>query len=278
MGLIHISSASKFKKRRNAPRQARLSWSNSFIILTFHALDELGAVTSFSPHLFKQGMAELHERGYKTLSISDAVEYPRRDTAFPERSFAITFDDGYQSVYEEAFPILQRYNFSATVFLTVGANGKPADTERFPPMCERSMLNWREVKEMHRNGITFGGHTLTHPDLTLLPNEQVEAEVVGGKVAIEDALGTPVDTFAYPFGRYNKRCRELVSHHFVCACSDRLGLFRTGSDLYAMERVDAYYLRTERLFRMMLTNVFPWYVRARAVPRRLRRAVESRIR
>jgi peptidoglycan/xylan/chitin deacetylase (PgdA/CDA1 family) len=249
--------------------------SNSFVVLTFHALDELGSAISFSPHLFKQGMAELYERGYKTLSISDAVECLRRDTPFPERSFALTFDDGYQSVYREAFPILQRYNFLATVFLTVGENGKPADTDRLPSMCERSMLNWREIKEMHRSGIIFGGHTLTHPDLTLLPDQQIEAEVMGGKIAIEDALGTAVDTFAYPFGRYNERCRELVSRHFLCACSDRLGLFRTGSDLYAMERVDAYYLRTERLFRTMLTSVFPWYVRARNVPRRIRRAAHS---
>jgi peptidoglycan/xylan/chitin deacetylase (PgdA/CDA1 family) len=246
--------------------------SNSFIILTFHALDELGSATSFSPYLFKQGMAELYERGYKTLSISDTVECLRRDTQFPERSFAITFDDGYQSVYGEAFPILQRYNFSATVFLAVG-DGKPADTDRFPPMCERSMLNWCEVKEMHRSGITFGGHTLTHPDLTLLPDEQVEAEVVRGKVAIEDALGTPVDTFAYPFGRYNERCRELVSRHFACACSDRLGLLHKTSDAYAMERVDSYYLRNLSLFSMIHTRIFPFYIRARAIPRQVRRAV-----
>jgi len=250
---------------------------NSFIILTFHALDELGSATSFSPHLFKQGMAELYERGYKTLSISDAVECLRRDTPFPERSFAITFDDGYQSVYGEAFPILQRYDFSATVFLTVGANGKAADTERFPPMCERSMLNWREVKEMHRSGIAFGGHTLTHPDLTLLPDEQIEAEVVGGKVAIEDALGTPVETFAYPFGRYNDRCRKLVSHHFFCACSDRLGLLSKTSDPYAMERVDSYYLRNLSLFSALHTKTFAFYIRARGIPRQMRRAVEPYI-
>ena len=75
---------------------------------------------------------------------------------------------------------------------------------------------------MHRSGIAFGAHTLTHPDLTRLPAELLEAEVVDGKRVIEDALGSRVDTFAYPFGRYDKRCRELVSRHFLCACSDKL--------------------------------------------------------
>jgi peptidoglycan/xylan/chitin deacetylase (PgdA/CDA1 family) len=139
----------------------------------------------------------------------------------------------------------------------------------------RSMLSWHEVKEMHRAGISFGGHTMTHPDLTRLPAEFVESEVVGGKKIIEDALGSTVDTFAYPFGRHDERCRELVSRHFVCACSDRLGLLRPSADVYTMARVDAYYLRSERLFRAMLTSFFPLYVQARSIPRLIRRAAQS---
>jgi peptidoglycan/xylan/chitin deacetylase (PgdA/CDA1 family) len=160
---------------------------------------------------------------------------------------------------------------TATVFLTVGKTKK----KRLPTMEGRSMLSWHEIKEMHRSGIAFGAHTLTHPDLTRLPAEFVEGEVVGGKRVIEDALGSRVDTFAYPFGRYDERCRELVSRHFLCACSDRVGLLRPNTDLYAMERVDAYYLRSERLFRAMLTSFFPLYVQARSIPRLIRRAVQS---
>lgn len=249
----------------------------SFPILTFHAVDDKPSVISFPPSVFERGMALLHDSGYRTLSLVELNDFLRRGVVFPKRSFVITFDDGYQSVYDHAFPILQRYGFSATVFLTVGRSGQLVDTDRLPPMCSRSMLNWREVKEMHRSGITFGGHTLTHPDLTLLPDEQVEAEVVGGKVAIEDALGTPVETFAYPFGRYNDRCRELVSRHCFCACSDRLGLFSKTSDPYAIERVDSYYLRNLSLFSALHTKTFAFYIRARGIPRQMRRAVEPYI-
>lgn len=245
--------------------------ATSFPILTFHAIDNRPSIISLPPPVFEHGIALLQDRGYRTLSLVELTDCIRRGASFPKRSFVITFDDGYRSVYEQAFPILQRYGMTATVFLTVGKTKK----KRLPSMEGRAMLSWHEIKEMHRAGIACGAHTLTHPDLTRLSPERLETEVVGGKQLIEDALGSQVHTFAYPFGRYNEGCRELVSHHFVCACSDRLGLVQARSDAYALERVDTYYLRTDRLFATMVTKFFPLYVRARAVPRRLRRAVQS---
>jgi peptidoglycan/xylan/chitin deacetylase (PgdA/CDA1 family) len=243
----------------------------SFPILTFHAIDNQPSVISFPPGVFERGIALLHDRDYRTLSLLELTDYVRRGSAFPKRSFVITFDDGYRSVYEQAFPILQRYGMTASVFLTVGKTKK----KRLPAMEGRSMLSWREIREMHRAGITFGAHTLTHPDLTRLPIDLIETEIVCSKERIQDALGSPVDTFAYPYGRYDNRSREVVSRHFLCACSDRLGLYRSTSDLYAMARVDAYYLRSERLFQAMLSRWFPVYVRLRSMPRRVRRAVQS---
>jgi len=249
--------------------------STSLTILTFHAVDNRPSVIAFPPKLFQRSMARLHDRGYQTLSLPELIDCLQRGVPFPERSLAITFDDGYQSVYEQAFPSLQRYGFTATVFLTVGAKGNGTKAERLPSMSGRSMLSWSEIKEMYRWGITFGAHTLTHPDLTTLPLKKVEIEINDSKAAIEDALDTPVACFAYPYGRYDTRCREIVSHHFVCACSDKLGLVRPDSDVYAMERVDAYYLRTDRLFAAMSTRLFPLYIRARAVPRQLGRALQG---
>src|SRR4030095_15717696 len=89
-------------------------------ILTFHAVDGRRVVISFPARLFERAMARLHDSGYRTLSLPKLVDCLRRGIPFPEHFFAITFDDGYQSVYEHAVPVLQRYGFSATVFLTVG--------------------------------------------------------------------------------------------------------------------------------------------------------------
>ena len=92
-------------------------------ILSFHALEDQPSVTSFSPSVFRRGMAKLHESGFRALSLLEAVDDLRRGNPFPKRSFVITFDDGYQSVYDQAFPVLQRHGMSATVFLTVGDRG-----------------------------------------------------------------------------------------------------------------------------------------------------------
>jgi peptidoglycan/xylan/chitin deacetylase (PgdA/CDA1 family) len=254
---------------------AKLKMTGSALpILTFHALADETAVTSFSPRVFRRGMARLHENGYRSLSLTDAADCLRNQQPLPRRSFVITFDDGYASVYEEGLPVLRDYGMRATVFLTVGETRTAESAGRLPSLGGRSMLSWQEIKEMRNCSVSFGAHTLTHPDLTHLPVERIEAEICRSKEIIEDALGDPVRCFAYPYGRYDRRSREIVQQHFACACSDRLGLTRTDSDLYALERVDAYYLRTDRLFDLMLTKVFPWYIAARSIPRQLRRAVQ----
>jgi peptidoglycan/xylan/chitin deacetylase (PgdA/CDA1 family) len=140
------------------------------------------------------------------------------------------------------------------------------------------MLAWREIREMHHWGIDFGAHTLTHPDLTRLPSKQIETEMRASKAIIEDALSAPVTCFAYPYGRYDARSHHVAQRCFAAACSDRLGLVTAKSDPYALERVDTYYLRTDRLFGILLTALFPWYITGRSIPRRVRRAVERRLR
>jgi peptidoglycan/xylan/chitin deacetylase (PgdA/CDA1 family) len=245
-----------------------------FPVLTFHDIDDRPSVTSVSPGVFNRGMAKLHSSGYRTLSQMEVVDILNRGALFPERCFGITFDDGYQSVYTKAFSVLQRYGMSATVFLSVGKEDTSRPKGRLPSLDGRSMLNWNEIREMQRWGIEFGAHTCTHPDLTLIPFHLVKKEVCESKAIIEDALGTPVSCFAYPFGRYNHRVRNIVRENFSCACSDKLGMISKNSDIYAFERVDAYYLRTDRLFQIMLNRLFPWYVLARSIPRDIRRALQ----
>jgi peptidoglycan/xylan/chitin deacetylase (PgdA/CDA1 family) len=245
-------------------------------ILTFHAFDNQSSVISFPPRVFKRGIAKLHENGYRTISLLDVVDCLQMRKSFPERSLVITFDDGYQTIYEVAFPVLQDYGMLATIFLTVGKRGEMMPDTRLPSLNGYSMLSWHEILEMHRGGIDFGAHTLTHPDLTRLPVDRVENEIVESKRIIEDALSAPVVCFAYPYGRYNHQSRELVRQHFACACSDNLGLIHKGSDLHALERVDAYYLHTERLFDLMLTGLFPWYIKVCSIPRWVRQAIQTR--
>jgi peptidoglycan/xylan/chitin deacetylase (PgdA/CDA1 family) len=247
----------------------------SLPVLTFHRVDDGASVTSCSPGVFQKSIAKLHGKGYRTLGLLEAAGCLRRGAPFPDHSLVITFDDGYQSVYDRAFPVLQQYGMSATVFLTVGEKTRPRPGDRLPALNGRAMLSWSEIREMHESGFEIGAHTLSHPNLPRLTVGRIETEVYQSKAVIEDVLGAPVACFAYPYGRYDGRSRGIVQRHFACACSDKLGLITHGSDPYALERVDAYYLRTDRLFDLMLTRIFPWYIRALSIPRRIRRAVQG---
>jgi len=246
-------------------------------ILTFHTLDDLPSVTSFPPKLFRLGLTMLHEHGYRTISLLEAADCLRMKKSFPEKSFIMTFDDGYETVYKVAFPILQNYGMSATIFLTVGEKGSQKTDERLPSLEGRSMLNWYEIQEMKRWGIEFGAHTLTHPDLTRLPQDRMETEICDSKKIIENILGTPIFCFAYPYGRYNDSVRKLVQQHFTCASSDKLGFITVNSEPHTLKRVDAYYLRSDQLFHLMLTRWFSWYIWACSIPRWIRRTVVNSI-
>lgn len=241
-------------------------------IVTFHAIDnEPSSVISFPPELFAQLLGRLHNSGYRTLSLLKAAECVRRRQPLPERAFVLTFDDGYASVYRAAFPVLKQYGMRATVFLVVGDRSNDGS---LPSFGGRAMLSWNEILEMREAGIDFGAHTLTHPDLTRVPAERIEDEIARSKAIIEERLGQKAASFAYPFGRYDRRSREIAARHFQCACSDRLGLISETSDLFALERVDAYYLKGDRVSRLIGTGIFPWYVKARNIPRVIRRAVQ----
>ncbi len=243
-------------------------------ILTFHALDEERAPISFPSRLFRRFLGELHEHGYETLSLDQVVDCLKRGDELPARALALTFDDGYQSVYTEAFPILKQFGLTATVFLAVGERRAIGAAGRLPSLEGRTMLSWGEIREMHQGGLTFGAHTLTHPDLTRVAPERAEEEICASKAIIEEALGASVTSFCYPYGRHNAQIRRLARPHFTCACTDRLALVTARSDPHALERLDAYYLRSERLFPLFFSRLLPAYIRLRRLPREIKRAFQ----
>ena len=244
-------------------------------VLTFHALDDADhSAIACSPPKFAAGIETLAGLGATTLAMDEIAGRLRSGGSFPRRALGLTFDDGYRSVYDVAFPQLLRWGFTATVFLAVG-RGSTGAADRLPSMNGRPMLSWGEIRTMHQAGLTFGAHTLTHPVLSTLSPAQVREEISESKTRIEDAIGAPVRCFAYPYGAADRESRRVAAEHFACACSDRLGLVHARSDVYALERVDAYYLGTRRLFGMIFAGMFPWYLSVRNVPRLARRRLET---
>jgi peptidoglycan/xylan/chitin deacetylase (PgdA/CDA1 family) len=114
---------------------------------------------------------------------------------------ALTFDDGLENFYDLAFPILQRYGFTATVFLVSDYIGQQTTWDYH----KRNHLNWQQIAELAAAGIEFGSHSATHQDLRALDDEELQYELFGSKTFLESKLGRPVKYVSYPFGRYNER-------------------------------------------------------------------------
>jgi peptidoglycan/xylan/chitin deacetylase (PgdA/CDA1 family) len=169
-------------------------------ILLYHSISEnlFGKSNPYShintsPAVFHEQMRWLKQAGYRSIDLGELVR-GLEDGADLEKAVVITFDDGYQDFLTDALPILKQCGFAATVFL---ATGRIQETSmRFEGV---DYLAWSDVRELHEEGIRFGSHTVTHPDLRCLGPEQIEYELGYSKEVIEQKLGTAVTSFSYPF-------------------------------------------------------------------------------
>lgn len=256
------------RKRTRNPSEAAAS--GRLAILTYHTLDQDASPLAIAPRLFADQMAILHDLGVQVIPLHE-VTAALGGASAPGDRVAITFDDGFRSVREHALPVLARHGFHATVFLVTDYCGHVNDWPSQPrSVRRRPLLDWVEVREMSSAGFAFGSHSRTHPDLTRLPGAVAEAEMAGSKKAIEDATGTPVKAFAYPYGACDGSLRALARTHFTVACTADLG-FATGSDPLALDRIDVHYLRRPGLFRWLFTAELAMYLRFRRKGRAVRR-------
>jgi peptidoglycan/xylan/chitin deacetylase (PgdA/CDA1 family) len=243
-------------------------------ILTFHAIEEGSSPLAFSPRRFRELLRAIEQHSYQTLPLRVLLAGLARDAPLPARTLVLTFDDGYRSVYDEAFPLLRDRRMTATVFVNTG-HLAAQDERRRAVHTGRELMNWEEIREMSAAGIEIGAHTRTHPDLTRLSEAELDLEIRGNLEEIERATGVSVHTFAYPFGRWDARVRREVLRHFAGACSDRLALVSRNSDRFALPRVDAYYLRSRRQAGLCFSRYLPLYLWVRHVPRTARRRLHQ---
>jgi peptidoglycan/xylan/chitin deacetylase (PgdA/CDA1 family) len=240
-------------------------------ILTYHSVDESHSVISTSPSEFAKQMAQLWKGGWRSVSLSEMTRLMRDEQSFPEKTFVITFDDGYENAYSEAFPVLTQFGFKATIFLITEYCGKLNDWPgHSASIVRRPLLSWSQIQEMHKHGMEFGAHTLSHPDLTKISIQDAEREMISSKAQIQDRLGVEAEFFAYPYGKFNSRVKEIAQQQFLGACSTKLGKARATSDLFLLPRVDMYYMSSERLFSALSTVLVDGYLGFRHVAREMK--------
>ena len=169
-------------------------------ILLYHRIEEHGPYDRFrvSPEDFRAQMQALKASGYTAIPISRLVEAITVGAALPSRPVVITFDDGWRSVYDEAFPIMQELRMTGVVYLV--SSGIYSDP---------TMMHVAELEELAAAGWEIGSHTRTHPDLTQCA-ESLADEIRGSRTDLEMALGLPVRTLAYPFGGMDERVSSAM--------------------------------------------------------------------
>jgi len=243
-------------------------------VLTYHSIDNSGSVISTDPKTFRKQMQILADADFNVVSLKTLGKSLLENAALPPKTIVLTFDDGFQNFYTTAFPVLNKYNFPATVFLITDYCGKFNDWAGNLPTLEPSkLMDWSEIKELSKNNIEFAAHSRTHPDLTKLNTEKAAREMVESKLTVEERLGVEVTDFAYPYGKYNLPVKQITEKHFRTACSTRLGKVKAGDDFFALKRVDAYYLSNDRVFNSILSDNFNLYLDFRQILRDLKRVL-----
>jgi peptidoglycan/xylan/chitin deacetylase (PgdA/CDA1 family) len=236
-------------------------------ILMYHSISEdaeRGVHPYFrlctAPNVFASHIQFLKQAGYTVLSvdeISDSIEFKR---PLPPRTAAITFDDGYRDFLTDAVPILKQHDFTATVYLPTAYIG--AQPLRFKG---KDCLTWAEVRELHAEGVRFGSHTVTHPQLWEATDEAAADEVRRSKEIIEEKLGAPVTSFSYPYAfpehdsEFKKRMRELLHQSgYRHGVSTIIGRADHRSDQFFLRRLPVNSLDDLALFRAKLEGAYDW--------------------
>src|SRR5436189_2430179 len=180
--------------------------------------------TEITPAAFEAQMKELKDHGITVISMQDLLAWKRGEKNIPPRSAVVTFDDGWKSQYEVAWPIMKKYGYPLTLFIyTEGVRGGA--------LGGGEAITWEQLADLRDNGVDIQAHTATHQDLREGHNvtviepggkrsrkkltgadyeKWVQNEVVGAKELLEQRLGIKVNCFAVPFGNYNEHVKELA--------------------------------------------------------------------
>ncbi|MCK9594893.1 MAG: polysaccharide deacetylase family protein [Candidatus Omnitrophica bacterium] len=177
---------------------------------------------------FDRQMEFLKTHKYNVISLEEAGDLIKNRKKAPARTLVLTFDDGYKDNYTYAFPILKKYNLPATIFIIVNEVGRP------------DRLSWDQMKEMQDSGlVTFGSHTLSHPFLECVEDDQkLLEEIESSRRILQEKLASPVNTFSYPCGRLNARVRECaVNAGYKAAVATNPGKKMANDDVFALKRL-----------------------------------------
>jgi peptidoglycan/xylan/chitin deacetylase (PgdA/CDA1 family) len=196
-----------------------------------------------TPEVFSQHMALLAAWGHQVIGLDEAITLLRqgKDVTqhMPSKPVVLTFDDGFLDFYTDAFPILERCGFTATVFLPTSFIDAVGRTS-----LGKSFLSWPQVRELANKGITLGSHTVSHGYMAGMTHAAVEKELRQSKDTIEERTGMPVRSFSYPYAfpeednNFVALLRSVLQDcGYTCGVSTIIGTSVQGDDPFTLKRL-----------------------------------------
>ncbi|CAG7857234.1 hypothetical protein MCAMS1_01986 [biofilm metagenome] len=229
--------------------------------------------TVTSPARFEEQMAILKEFGCQVITLSKAVALLKdmsilqpngdilpgiKSSTVNEQYVVVTFDDGLQDFYLKAYPILEKFGYTATVFLTTQFLNRAFITGQ---NCLRSS----EITELAEKGIEFGSHTVSHPLLVELAKEKINYELRESKKTVEQEIAQPISLFSYPF-RFPEENKQfinmlnglLVENDYSAGVTTIIGRAKPGDNLKFLKRLPINQSDDAKLFMAKLNGSYDW--------------------
>ncbi|MBR2774359.1 MAG: polysaccharide deacetylase family protein [Selenomonadaceae bacterium] len=197
-------------------------------ILVYHRVNDTDTnPTTLKVADFEAQLKYLVDNGYHVIAPDDLLDAWETGKPLPDKPIVLTFDDGHEDIYKNVFPLLQKYNMRATVFIVTDHIGR------------KDYLSWDFVRALQAGGyMDFESHTMTYKDLTTLKGDKLWNEIYGSKQAIEWALKKPAKFIAYPDGKYTLAAEDTSKEvGFRAGFIEDYGLAANDSNSYVLTRI-----------------------------------------
>jgi len=198
--------------------------------------------------LFQAQLAELRHAGFTTESFRAPVS----PSAPAQPRIALTFDDGFLDVFENALPLLLTHKFTSIQFLVSDLLGKTNEWQQAQGDVVEPLMDDSQIRDWLAAGQAIGAHTRTHPRLTQVPLAQAREEIFGSRKSLQDRFGIPIDHVCYPYGDWNPQIRDLVREAgYQSAYTTTPGMNGSADSPFELKRFTARYRSRN------LKNLFP---------------------
>jgi peptidoglycan/xylan/chitin deacetylase (PgdA/CDA1 family) len=204
------------------------------VIIQYHHVDDnTPPITSVTVKQFTEHMQYLANNDFNVWPLPKIIRALKDEQALPDKVIAITFDDGYKSVLENAVPLLRKHRFPYTVFVNTDLIGH-----------SQEFMSWKQLQQLNSEGATIANHTATHSHLVRQRDDEnyfqwrkrIEEEIMQAENNIRHQLGESPGMLAYPYGEYNNLIKLIVKTHELIGFAQHSGAFDRRVDWQAVPR------------------------------------------